>query len=592
MKKNESRSKFTKSLQISPDELKREQQFIKDKFVELLDSYQDQNQFDRREYLCYLVGSLYLSYREQFPDLSIFINFRVKSFSSFIRNIEKEFKISIDSLHPEDGRDSISFEDLVNQFSLEKVYDDINGITIVLDKISESANLETLVEPTQENMDLIKIREDNMNFIKKSKKDFNDEIKNAFMDEEQYYSLKKELLGRILSSTLPERFTEEREDSISYQEDLSKTMKKEEEKRKAYNFSSQISEDQLSELKLLLKDLEFRVNDRVQNAVLSYTLPKVLKNPLVTKYLNADFHWMKDSLKPNGFWSIYYKDDCTELQAESKARYHIQKSGSAYHSGLPGKNVNINSFFTLADPNDSKPLDYYLNRANSFSIDSLINPIELPTFRSKKEKQQFFKSSLGTQYLKNERVIASKKEVLSHLKIKDSIEITNLDIQHLLENSPDPNHLHGKQLENAKMITYSMPSDQFLLSLAEFVSPYMHSCGSAHNTASQVAYINNKNLKTEFAEILRRKDITTGLSYLLIERLGTILQKKQTNSLIVENFDKLLADQSLSDLSKADILSLLEQCVLRNPSLPTEISRMDIVKYAESKGFVDPEHEL
>ena len=68
-----------------------EQKDIEEKFFHLLDDFQQSNSFKNREFLCYLTSAIYLTYRELFPQLNIYIPFRTKSDTSFIKNVQKEF---------------------------------------------------------------------------------------------------------------------------------------------------------------------------------------------------------------------------------------------------------------------------------------------------------------------------------------------------------------------------------------------------------------------------------------------------------------------------------------------------------------------
>jgi len=101
-----------------------------------------------------------------------------------------------------------------------------------------------------------------------------------------------------------------------------------------------------------------------------------------------------------------------------------------------------------------------------------------------------------------------------------------------------------------------MDTDDYLLSLAKSISPYMNVCSSGH-TSFSTASIHQKNLIGEFTEILRKKDATSCLGNMLISRLRTILKN-------------------------TDDKEYLESQEIRN-SLPRDIAKEDIVQYATEK---------
>lgn len=495
-----------------PVDIQEQQKILNNSISTLCDQFIQSNTVENREFLSYLTAAIYLTYKELYPNLSIYIPFRIKSDHSFIQNVKKEFPNSIEKLPKED------LDNLEYLFDTEKISDDINAATIVLDhlKTSDEKNLDYSNELINE---LSKKRSDNFIFLE----NLQAHLKDGFIDEEEYFSIKKELLERLVDCTYPE-FTLER--TIPYSTELEKLDTIYQEKLETANFSSTISNYQIEDLGLLIKDLKYRLSDKLEYEILRETLPVVLNSPLL-KALNIQVEFKKDSKKPNGFAALYYELSTpfgkVELQAQSNQRYYEAKKGSAFHSGMAGKQFNIDSFFELSDPNDDKPLDFYLKKLNAISVDNLVSDIEVPKFKTEQEKQDFLKTPAGQKYMRSEKI----KELATHIRIKDTMQF------------PD-NHFSD--------------TDKYLFGLAKFISPYMNVCSSGH-TSFSTASIHQKNLVGEFSEVLRRRDSTTYLGNLLIERLKNIIS---TRGMEDPSYQKIIQDSL---------------------SLPREISKHDIIEY-------------
>ena len=97
------------------------------------------------------------------------------------------------------------------------------------------------------------------------------------------------------------------------------------------------------------------------------------------------------------------------------------------------------------------------------------------------------------------------------------------------------------------MKNISVPIDDVILSLAQIYSPQMNVCSSAHTNFSTVS-VHHKNLISEFSEILRRKDSMTCTGDMVIHRLKQIVKDD-----------------------------------LPYHGLPKELSKRDIINYAETK---------
>ena len=466
---------------------------------QLVDAYLRANTHENIEYLTYLMAAIYLKYKEKYPFLSIVIPYRIKSDMSFRNNLEKELK----KISPD--------------FDISGIITDISGSTIVLKHV-EDFNVRKQDFANTKIIDLYEKRLENTAFIAETEKRLSDDI---LLSEEDYFEIRHSILERIIDATYTE-FTEERE--RPYSSELEDSRASYASKLESGNFSTSISKEQMRTLENLLEDLRSRVSDKLSYEILRETLPNILNDPLIKNGFHIDSHFSKDSKKPNGFAALYYVLDTPfgklELQSQSEARFEAAKKGSAYHSGIKGKNVNIDYFFELADPNDPKPLEFYLDKLNSTAVENIISDLEIPT--SPEEKEQFMQS---TKYKRSQYL----KELMSHVKLKESLKSDNeLDID----------------------------VDSAIFALAMAISPYMAACSSGHNSTS-TAGINQKNLISEFTEILRKKDKTTCLGYLLIKRLKNILNSKNS---ITKKYDQMRKKFSgiPRDLSSDDIISYLE----------------------------------
>ena len=241
-------------------------------------------------------------------------------------------------------------------------------------------------------------------------------------------------------------------------------------------------------------------------------MPVVLDSPLIKNVLKVKSVFQKDSRKPNGFASLYWQLDTPfgilELQGQSAKRYYESKKGSAFHSGIEGKELNIDDFFELSNPDDERELSYYLKKLNSVPVDELVSDLEIPEFNSDYEKQVYLRGPDGPKYLSTQKI----NELISHIKLKDFI---------LLEDT-------STEGESTKTDPYVLSIDDYLFNLAQFVSPYMNVSSSGHTNFSS-ASIHHKNLTGEFSEILRRRDSITCLGNILIERLKTIVSERRFN---------------------------------------------------------------
>ncbi len=507
-----------------------EQKDIEEKFFHLLDDFQQSNSFKNREFLCYLTSAIYLTYRELFPQLNIYIPFRTKSDTSFIKNVQKEFCAFIKD------------KDAESSFDTTPILKDISGLKIVLNNInfalpSTQASEELFNDP--EIIQLIGRNNDNQtnqnrytrcnnfNFIDQ----VNDYIQSPIKSGKQYLELKKELLERIINIT-PSEFTEERKPQASFAQLLDETQYQYDYFCQGNNFPIKVSELEITQLKKLLNDLRSRIDDQLHFVILRKTLPIVFNSPLIRNVLKTSFQEDKETLKPNGFQAKYLNLHTPfgpiEVQSQSNKAYYTATKGSAYHSGMNGKTVPIQDFFELVDPNDEHDISYYLDALDSFSADKLISPYEIPEFETKEDFKEFLKTPDGTAYLVSEKY----REMMEHIQIKETIQV-------------------GSSTLNA---------NEYLFSTALALSPYMNVCSSSH-TSFTTAGIHHKKVIGEFAEILRKRDSNTCLRDLLIRRLEQLIEhpKKFSGKLdpylkIVKEHDKV-ATKLPKDISKKNIIN-------------------------------------
>lgn len=585
MKKNEFKDNLRVDSTPSIEEIQKD---INNTFNELLDKYEQNNSFKHREFLVYLVSAIFLVYKDKFPQISTYFLFRTKSDLSFINNLKKEFEKSL----------SNSNEDFnLNQDAISK---DISGIRLVIDtikesNISKSAEASSLLNSTPEITRLYREVKENYRFKDKVE----EYISSSTYGSKEYYSLKLELLRR-LKNISPEEFTKENIPDPSYT-DLYESMKKivyYYENNSESNYPI-ITDKAIQSLKYYLSEYSSKIENQFQFAILHYTLPIVLNDPLIKNALKTTFEiepskekTKGEVRKPNAFQSIYYILNTPfgkiEFQAQSSRAYYVSQKGSAYHSGIPGKSVDVSNFFELVNPNDEKPLDYYLDALDSISADSLTYESMFPTFKNDIEKKKFLESEQGKPFKKAMEIMELKK----HIKIKDTIDLLppylpNSVYTDVSKKIIDPDKLKTYlQSSNPPQKNHSLNANLYLLTLALSVSPYMNVISSGHSSFT-TASNHNKKIVGEFAEALRKKDANTCLRDMLIDRLKDILDKP---SAFFPNVKiRPLSTLNISSSTPDHRPNYIEQCLIiaqRHEKfaskLPKDISKKDIAKYGET----------
>lgn len=552
---------FRKNLKYSNPE----QQDVNEKMMFLLDEYQKSNSFENREFLCYLSAAIFLTYKKLYPQLSLYILFRTKSDASYIKNINKEFTKFI-----KEG-DSISFDS-------SSITKDISGLKIILDNINFSLPFKGNSDELFNDPEISKLFHEsnqNLEFINK----VNDFLQATIKSPKTYYELKCNLLKRIIEIT-PKEFTRERTPEASFQELYDSTMNLYNYYAENDDFPTTISPSEISTLSDLLNDFRSRVYDPLQFATLQKTLPVVFDDPLIKNVLQTSYSFEKHSLKPNAFQADYYNLSTPfgkiEVISQSNKAHYVSTKGSAFHSGIPGKSINVKDFFELANPEkDQHDISYYFDILDSISADSMVSPYEIPDFKTNAERDAFFNSSKGAAYLESERL----RLMMAHIRIKDKMiiypqyvpkeiyvsrqtgEIDTDKLQELISN--------GTLTNNSIVEPAIIDTDEYLLSTALSLSPYINVCSSGHSSFTN-AEIHHKKIIGEFAEVLRKKDSNTCLRDLLIRRLEDIIENINDSNSKFSNNPKLLF--SIEMIKRHDEMSA---------QLPKDISTKNIIRYAE-----------
>lgn len=538
-----------------------EQQDISDRIWPLLDIYQKNNSFENREFMCYLSSAIFLTCKKLYPQLSIYIPFRIKSDISYMKNILKEFSkyaLNIESKDPFDI------------FPIEK---DISGLRIVLDNINFSLpstpesealfndpEIKKLVGGNDENKNEYS-RHKNFDFINRVE----DYIQSPIKSGKQYFEFKKELLERIIKIT-PPQFTDERKPEPSFIQLYDKTIDQYNDFMENDSFPTNISDSEISIFKDLLNDFRSRIDDQLHFTILRKILPIVFDSPLVKNVLLTSYEWNKETLKPNAFQADYYTLNTpfgpVEVLSQSNKAHYASTKGSAYHSGMDNKMIHVKDFFELVDSNDEKDISYYLDILDSFSADSLISPYEIPEFKTEQEQKDFLSSPKGVAYLKSEKY----REMMNHIKIKEKIQLLP---QYLPEEVYDSNKkIDSKKLQElidcGKIHPTIVDTNKYLFSTALSFSPYMNVCSSGHTSFTD-AEIHHKKVIGEFAEVLRKKDSNTCLRDILIRRLENIIENPS-------NFNVDFG-ASLEIVKRHDEMTI---------KLPKNISPKNILSYGEN----------
>ena len=560
---------FKDGIKVTPN-ITDEQKKIEAQMFKLLDEYEENNSFENREFLCYLTAAIFLVYKEKYPQLAKYLLFRTKSDMSFMKNIQKEF-IKF-----------ITTDTQSNQFDISAVDKDISGIKLVLDNINYSLPATAESRELFGLPDIKKLRKqskDNLDFIDTVEEFISSPIHNS----REFYQFQLELLQRIIEVT-PKKFKNERFPNQSYEELYEQSQIQYNYYIENDNFPTSLSERDIGYLEVLLNDLRSKVDNNLHFEILNRTLPIVLDDPLIKNTLLTTFKLEKSneqSQKANGFEAIYYTLNTpfgkVEFQAQSNRAYFNATKGSAYHSGIPGKSINVKHFFELVDKNDEHTLDYYLDTLDSISADSIIHENELPQFESEQEKKAYLETSHGKDYINSKLYI----DMMKHIKIKDTIDILPPYLPNSVYDKAEINYktprsnwkINEKKLneliESGEIKLSTVDTNMYFLASALSISPYMNVASSGHSSFTTVGN-HNKKIVGEFSEAIRKKDSNTLLRDILVRRLENILENPE------EYFDLKDEKQSAYVTRYLDLAKQHEEIASR---LPKDIPRKNIIHY-------------
>lgn len=538
---------FINSLKVSQEQgipispIQEQQKALHEITNSYLDTYEEKNSLNAKKYMCYLTAAIYITYKKMYPNLVIRIPFRTKSDTSYQKNIQKEFPNSLDTLieQLEKNNESLTLETLEKYFPTEPTTKDIQAATIILDHFKEPILL-TYQEgeydnplPNAKNND-IDLKESITDLVNKDMKYTNLLIKansiysTEFLSEFAFLMLKKQILEGIIDLNY-HGFDGEK--YPSYQEDLKSVEEKIANGVIQQNFAASITNLQKYELKHLISNMQYLLEDKLQFNILNNTISNVLNQPIVKDTLQATYDYSKTSKKSNGFAAIYYTLHTPygdiELFLQSNERYYQSKKGSAFHSGMSGKSLDIKDFFEYVNPeNETEDLNYFLD-----SIDLPVSVLD---------------------DTKNQKLAESINQKLSRIKIKDSIDVklsvpTSVTFDSTTTKK-DPESLKKKQIADEKIKnapTVSINTNEYLYLVATSRSACLNTCSSGHSFSINAA-IHHQDIDDEFAEVLRRRDSMTCLGNILLKRLRIILKTSKADD--KTNINKINSISSLPKL--------------------------------------------
>lgn len=546
--------KVTEQKGLPKSPIQEQQKFLHDTVSSYLDIYQDKNSIDAKKYMCYLAAAIYLTYRKMYPNLVIRIPFRTKSDISYSKNIQKEFEKSLENIFRNLNLDEkVTLEDLKNFFLTEPTTKDIQAATILLDHFREPVLLtyedgqydakhelpnKNDVDFSDSISDLVAKDMKYTNFITETRPKINE-----YLSEKSFLKLKKQILEGIVDLNYhgfdDERYPSYEEDLRMVQERLTKGMIQQ-------NFASSITELQKGELKSLLSNMQHLLEDKLQFNILNNTIGNVLDQKIIKDTLHVTYDYSKTSKKPNGFAAIYYTLHTPygdiELFMQSQERYYQSKKGSAFHSGMSGKSLDIKEFFEYVNPkNETQDLSEFLD-----SVDLPISVLE-----------------------DDSNPVAQKElsDKLKRIKIKDNVDVSmSVPTSVMLDSNIsdfDNDSLRKKAIAENKihdMPKIKMNTDDYLYSLAISRSACLNTCSSGHGLSPNAA-IHHQDIDDEFAEVLRRRDSITCLGDILLKRLRNVIRESKIDDLTninknisIANLPKLITFEEIyeygSDLDK------------------------------------------
>lgn len=482
-----------------------------DSILETIDKWKEHTTKEAEEENRDIIGAIYISARKLYPEMTIYVPGRIKSARSSISNIKKEANKSVKSIVPSDLERGISKEDINNQFSMKKANTDFTGFTIVLDNVDETMHFDKNAPMTNEILKLRKVQDDCITFSHEIE-NFLAEKEDEELSKQELMQIKLDLLMRLRMLTYEECKKEYKGTSFT-KLFLSNKEKYEKEALDDDEVLNDVEyEDELDEIYELIDELKKRVHDKYQAKILEVIVPEIMNDELLTQNLQVQTRFVKSVKKENGFCTDYYEiktwnGRIIELQALTKMRFRESKDGSADHSKLPNKGIDIRWFFEPALENCSEP-EY--EKMLNLLIDTPIS-----------KKNTLYITSDTQLSPSDKRLKRRLKAAEQSVKLKEKFEDENI-------------------LADGKEKEFTL--EQYLIHFAEFVSPKMMSASSHHTRFHKgVAGYSQKTIVSSFREMLLKHDSTSCLAQILIDKLSEIVPNDKneiTRNGIIERSNK------------------------------------------------------
>lgn len=483
---------FLKLIKTPKSNIKKDQEIVKERIMKTIEHWHSHNSERALEENRDILGALYISASKLYPEMGIYVPGRTKSMKSSVVNINKEAYGSLANIIPENMEEGISTDEVDKKFQMDKANTDFSGFTIVLGNTDDTMHFDKSDPKTSELLELRKIRDKNMKFLH-SMENFLIEHDNDFFSKQELHQIKMELLMRLRELTYEECRKEYK--GTSFTEMLKENLGKE------YDLDDyDVNEGEylmkLDELYELLDEMKKRIHDKYQAKILEISVPEILNDELLSAELHVKSRFIKKVIKENGFCANYYELTTIdgrkiELQAITKMRFKESKDGSSDHSKLPNKEIKITQFF--------EPSSKECDEQEFIKMMTLLNNTPIA------KKNSLYITPDQELSPMEKRLKRRLKVAEQNVKLKDSFEDTHI--------FPDG---------SVQKCKYSL--DEYLKNFAEYVSPKLMSVSSHHTRFHKgVAGYNKKSIISAFTEVLLKRDSTSCLAQILIDRLEEIV---------------------------------------------------------------------
>ena len=483
---------FLKLIKTPKSNIKKDQEIVKERIMKTIEHWHSHNSERALEENRDILGALYISASKLYPEMGIYVPGRTKSMKSSVVNINKEAYGSLANIIPENMEEGISTDEVDKKFQMDKANTDFSGFTIVLGNTDDTMHFDKSDPKTSELLELRKIRDKNMKFLH-SMENFLIEHDNDFFSKQELHQIKMELLMRLRELTYEECRKEYK--GTSFTEMLKENLGKE------YDLDDyDVNEGEylmkLDELYELLDEMKKRIHDKYQAKILEISVPEILNDELLSAELHVKSRFIKKVIKENGFCANYYELTTIdgrkiELQAITKMRFKESKNGSSDHSKLPNKEIKITQFF--------EPSSKECDEQEFIKMMTLLNNTPIA------KKNSLYITPDQELSPMEKRLKRRLKVAEQNVKLKDSFEDTHI--------FPDG---------SVQKCKYSL--DEYLKNFAEYVSPKLMSVSSHHTRFHKgVAGYNKKSIISAFTEVLLKRDSTSCLAQILIDRLEEIV---------------------------------------------------------------------